>query len=122
MDHSCLSVNVSFIHSHYIDIHNQINSFKFTKLDKDDPSRPFTCTLSMNEDNQEYILSSVNPSLDVNKTNPILDELNKDGKSGFNSFAVGMSKSLLFAIISVLLIMICSTNVHHSLVIRETIH
>ena len=48
----------------------------------------------MNEDNQEYILSSVNPSLDVAKTNPILDELNKDGKSGFNSFAVGMSKSL----------------------------
>jgi len=75
-------------------IYPQINSFKFTKLDKDDPSRPFTFTLSMNEDSEEYILSGVNPSLDVNKTNPILDELNKDGKSGFNSFAVGMSKSL----------------------------
>ena len=48
----------------------------------------------MNEDSEEYILSGVNPLLDVNKTNLILDELNKDGKSGFNSFAVGMSKSL----------------------------
>ena len=52
----------------------------------------------MNEDNEEYILSGVNPSLDVAKTNPILNELNKDGKSGFNSFAVGTSKYLLYVI------------------------
>ena len=32
-------------------------------------------------------------SLDEEKTNAVLDVLNKDGKSGFNSFAVGMSKS-----------------------------
>ena len=35
----------------------------------------------------------MNPSLDEDKTNAVLDVLNKDGKSGFNSFAVGMSKS-----------------------------
>lgn len=58
----------------------------------------------MNEDNEEYILSGVNPSLDVAKTNPILDELNKDGKSGFNSFAVGMSKSLFLLLLSLVLL------------------
>ena len=70
-------------------------SFKFTKLDKDDPSRPFIFTLSTG-DNEEYKLSGVNPSLDEDKTNAVLDVLNKDGKSGFNSFALGMSKSYFF--------------------------
>lgn len=68
------------------------HSFKFTKLDKADPSRPFIFTLSTG-DNEEYKLSGVNPSLDEDKTNAVLGVLNKDGKSGFNSFAVGMSKS-----------------------------
>ena len=79
----------------------------------------------MNEDNQEYILSGVNPSLAVNKTDPILDELNKDGKSGFNSFAVGMSKSLfLLYLLCVVYYEICSCPLTfiHTLDIRETIH
>lgn len=71
--------------------YHYIRSFKFTKLDREDESRPFTFTLSMDEDN-DYQLSGVNPSLDRNKTDALLNNLNADGKNGFNSFAVGMSK------------------------------
>jgi len=66
-------------------------SFKFTKLDREDQSRPFTFTLSMDKNN-DYELSDVNPSLDQIRTDPILNGLNSDGKNGFNSFVVGMRK------------------------------
>ena len=68
-----------------------ICSFKFTRLDKDDPKSPFTFILSVDE-NKDYILSNVNPPLDKSKTDPVLETLNADGKNGFNLFAVGMSK------------------------------
>jgi hypothetical protein len=44
------------------------------------------------DDNDDYNLLNVNPPLDKSKTNPMLETLNADGKNGFNSFAVGMSK------------------------------
>ena len=69
----------------------RICSFKFTKLDKEDPKRPFTFTLGVDENN-DYNLLSVNPPLDKKKTDRVLDTLNADGKNGFNSLAVGMSK------------------------------
>mmetsp|Transcript_31585 Transcript_31585/g.66880 ORF Transcript_31585/g.66880 Transcript_31585/m.66880 type:complete len:97 (-) Transcript_31585:210-500(-) len=71
--------------------HNVIYSFKFTKLDPEDQSRPFTFTLSMDENNN-YEISDVHPHIDKNKTDPILCVLNADGKNGFNSFVVGMRK------------------------------
>ncbi|KAL3768040.1 hypothetical protein ACHAWU_005498 [Discostella pseudostelligera] len=66
-------------------------SFKFTKLDRNDPSRPFTFMLSTDE-NDQYMLSKVNPSISQTKTDAILDELNKDGTNGLNKFAIGMRK------------------------------
>ncbi len=68
-----------------------ICSFKFTRLDKDDPKRPFTFILSVDENN-DYNLSNVSPPLDKSKTDPLLETLNADEKNGFNLFAVGMSK------------------------------
>mmetsp|Transcript_39876 Transcript_39876/g.84969 ORF Transcript_39876/g.84969 Transcript_39876/m.84969 type:complete len:244 (-) Transcript_39876:768-1499(-) len=65
--------------------------FKFTKLDREDQSRQFMFTLSIDE-NSDYQLSDVNPPLDQRKTDPVLYCLNKDAKNGFNSFAVGMRK------------------------------
>ena len=38
------------------------------------------------------------PPLDEAKTKVVVDNLNKDGKSGFNSFAVGMSKSSILVL------------------------
>eukprot|EP00578_Thalassiosira_sp_NH16_P008205 CAMPEP_0181111216 /NCGR_PEP_ID=MMETSP1071-20121207/19153_1 /TAXON_ID=35127 /ORGANISM="Thalassiosira sp., Strain NH16" /LENGTH=241 /DNA_ID=CAMNT_0023195087 /DNA_START=19 /DNA_END=744 /DNA_ORIENTATION=+ len=65
--------------------------FKFTKLDPEDHSRKFTYTLSM-DDNNEYQLSDVNPTLDEKQTNSLLDDLNADHKNGFNTFVVGIRK------------------------------
>jgi len=65
--------------------------FKFTKIDREDPSRPFAFTLSMDE-NSNYELSDVSPRLDQYKTDPVLDGLNKDRQNGFNYFVVGMRK------------------------------
>ncbi|KAL7532487.1 hypothetical protein ACHAWF_004157 [Thalassiosira exigua] len=66
-------------------------NFKFIKLDPEDHERTFTFTLSMDENN-DYMLTNVNPPLDQNETDPILGGLNSDGKNGFNSFVVGMRK------------------------------
>jgi hypothetical protein len=44
------------------------------------------------DENNDYNLSNINPPLDKDKTNPVLETLNADGKNGFNLFAVGMSK------------------------------
>ena len=46
----------------------------------------------MDERNDNYILTNVNPSLDTTQTDILLAMLNADGKSGFHSFVVGMSK------------------------------
>ena len=85
---------ISNLCQHLCMCYNALNSFNFTKLDKEEPSKPFKFTLCL-DTNQNYQLSNVTPPLDEVKTKVVVDNLNKDGKSGFNSFAVGMSKSIL---------------------------
>lgn len=46
----------------------------------------------MDDSNQNYMLTNVNPSLDTTQTDILLNMLNADGKSGFHLFVVGMSK------------------------------
>ena len=46
----------------------------------------------MDERNDNYMLTNVNPTLDTTQTDILLTMLNADGKSGFHSFVVGMSK------------------------------
>ncbi len=67
------------------------HSFKFTKLDRNNPSRPFTFLLSTDE-NDQYLLSKVNPHINQTRTDAILEELNNDGTNGLNKFAIGMSE------------------------------
>lgn len=66
-------------------------TFKFIKLDREDQSRPFSFTVSMDE-SSNYQLEDVNPSLDRTKTDELIVGLNSDGKNGFNPFVVGMRK------------------------------
>jgi len=68
-----------------------ILDFKFTKVDPADESRHFSFTVYLDEDN-DYQLSNCNPSLGKTKTRPLVDQLNLDGKEGFNSFTIGIRK------------------------------
>ncbi len=88
-----LQISIVLTHWNYNShsILHLLHSFKFTKLDRNDPSRPFTFMLSTDE-NDQYMLSKVNPSISQTKTDAILDELNKDGTNGLNKFAIGMSE------------------------------
>ena len=62
------------------------------------------------DENSDYELSDLNPPLDRNKTNPVLNGLNSDGKNGFNSFVVGMSK---YFGIEIWTFLNCSVPGHH---------
>jgi len=75
----------------YQTTHTYQNSFKFTKVDPADESRHFSFTVYLDEDN-DYQLSNCNPSLGKTKTRPLVDQLNLDGKEGFNSFTIGIRK------------------------------
>ena len=46
------------------------------------------------DENGQFTLSNVNPTLNQKKTDPLLDELNDDGNEGLNKFVKGMSKYL----------------------------
>jgi hypothetical protein len=46
----------------------------------------------MDDSNDNYILTNVNPTLETAQTDILLTLLNADGKDGFHSFVVGMSK------------------------------
>ena len=46
----------------------------------------------MDDSNENYMLTNVNPSLDTTQTDILLNRLTADGKSGFHSLVVGMSK------------------------------
>lgn len=48
----------------------------------------------MDDSNENYVLTNVNPSLDTTQTDILLNLLNADGKDGLHSFVVGMSKLL----------------------------
>ena len=94
----CIFIPV-FLHNTHVFTHTNIlllptytYSFKFTKLIKDDPTREFNFTLKRDDSNDNYMLTNVNPTLDRTQTDILLTMLNADGKSGFHSFVVGMSK------------------------------
>ena len=66
-------------------------SFKFTRLDHNQPDRPFTFTLALNEDTDLFEITDCNPRLDQNK----LDEINKvanANENGLHNCVVRMRK------------------------------
>lgn len=67
------------------------NSFKFTKLDHNDPDKPFTFALSLDPDTDIYELTECNPRLNQKKIDEVMDVLNSD-KNGLNGFVVRMRK------------------------------
>ena len=68
-----------------------LRSFKFTRIDPEKETREFTFTIH-NDDEGKLVLTKCNVSLDERKTNPLIEQLNSDRASGFNTFMIGIRK------------------------------
>ena len=66
-------------------------SFKFTRIDPENETREFTFKIH-NDDDGNLVLTNCNGSLDERKTNPLIEQLNSDRASGFNTFMIGIRK------------------------------
>ena len=67
-------------------------SFKFTKLDHNNPDKPFTFALLLDPDTDLYELTDCNPSLDQKDIDDVINVMNADKSNGFNGLVVSMRK------------------------------
>ena len=85
---SCItSISYSHMFQHY-----SPHSFKFTKLDHNQPDKPFTFALVLDPDTDLYELKDCNPSLDPNDIDEVVNVMNADKDNGFNALVVRMRK------------------------------
>lgn len=67
------------------------HSFKFTKLDYNQPDKPFTFALVLDPDTDLYEIKDCNPRLNQKDIDEVVNVLNAD-KNGFNGLVVRMRK------------------------------
>jgi hypothetical protein len=90
MYHSCFSPGC-FSLLYFLNFSIPLYSFKFTKLDHNDPDKPFTFALCLDPDTDKYKLTECNPRLNQKQIDDVIDVLNAD-KNGLNGFVVRMRK------------------------------
>lgn len=67
-------------------------SFKFTKIDPQNPEKPYTFALILDPENDKYEILDCNPSLHSKDIDTVVSVLNDDKDNGLNGCVVSMRR------------------------------